>query len=127
MTSESDAEPGRARPAVRAARLAAGVEAVRDGVAIVAPDGTVEYANRMFAGRFGRDRDAIVGAPWRDLFPDEEVRRLRSDAFPGVEDGWRWTGECVGRRPDGERFTARTGVVGLDAGGFALVVYEPGE
>ncbi|MFC6719576.1 PAS domain-containing protein [Natrialbaceae archaeon GCM10025810] len=106
-------------------RALAGVTTARDGIAIVGPDGTVEFANRPYAGRVGFDRGDVVGTDWRDRHSPDEVDRLESVALPTARDGWRWTGACAYRRPDGTTVTARTSLVALDDGGLLFVVDEP--
>lgn len=115
----------RQRRSALARRALVALETVPNGVAIVTPAGTFEFVGRAFAAEFGADRDDLLGRPWHTVYPDEEVDRLRSTALPTVEDGWRWTGRCVGRRADGTTFTARTGIAGLEDGGLVFVLGAP--
>ncbi len=117
----------RQRRSALARRALVALETVPNGVAIVTPAGTFELVDRVFAAEFGADRDDLLGRPWHTVYPDEEADRLRSTALPTVEDGWRWTGRCVGRRIDGTTFTARTGIVGLEDGGLVFVLGAPSE
>ncbi|WP_265109312.1 PAS domain S-box protein [Halosolutus halophilus] len=102
----------------------AAVETVHDGTAIVGPDGTFEYVNQSFATQFGHSPQTLVGAEWRTVYADDEVDRLEREVLPTIEDGWRWTGSCVGQRSNGTTFTARTGVTGLEDGSLVFVVNE---
>ncbi|MCU4802295.1 PAS domain-containing protein [Halobacteria archaeon HArc-gm2] len=95
-----------------------------DAVAIVTPDGTVEYVNTLFARQFGAAPPELVGRPWRALFPDSEVARLESDAFPSLADGWRWIGDCELRRADGSTFTAQTRIDALDDDSLVFTVSD---
>ncbi|WP_177227724.1 PAS domain-containing protein [Halomicrobium zhouii] len=95
-----------------------------DAVAIVAPDGTVEYVNPLFARQFGAAPSEFVGRPWRALFPDAEVSRLAEDAFPSLADGWRWIGDCELRRADGSTFTAQTRIDALDDDSLVFTVSD---
>jgi len=71
-----------------ARRSLASVEFAGDGIAIVDPDGDVQFASRSFAMQFGSNRDALTGTPWRALFTDAAVSHLESAALPTVaEDG----------------------------------------
>ncbi|TYL39557.1 PAS sensor protein [Natronococcus pandeyae] len=99
------------------------LETIRDGAAIVGVDGSFEFVNQVFALQFGFDRNALAGRPWQTVYTDAAVDRLESQALPMVENGWQWTGSCVGNGTSGT-FTARTTIAGLDGGGFVLVVHE---
>lgn len=111
---------GRAIDGLR--RTAAGLEATRDGIALAGPDGTVAFTNGRYATTFGVSREAVVGAHWRDRYPDAEADRLAADAIPTATDGWRWTGTGVGRDGGGEPVALRLGIVGLDDGSLVFVV-----
>ncbi|SFC18134.1 PAS domain S-box-containing protein [Halobiforma haloterrestris] len=119
----------RRRLSVLSKRSFSGLELAGDAIAIVAPDGTVEFANRAFAVQFGADRDALSGRPWQDLFAPSAVGRLEETAIPTVEDGWRWSGTATGRRPDGADFEATVRVDGLEDGSlvFAVDALEQGQ
>ncbi|APW97198.1 PAS sensor protein [Halobiforma lacisalsi AJ5] len=110
-------------------RSVSGLELAGDAIAIVAPDGTIEFANRAFTVQLGADRDALVGRPWQDLFAPTAVDRLEETAIPTVEDGWRWSGTATGRRPDGADFEATVRIDGLEDGTlvFAVDALEQGE
>lgn len=103
-------------------RSFASIELARDAIAIVDPDGDVEFANRSFAMQFGYDRDAIIGQPWQTLFTDDSVERLETAAIPTVADGWRWTGTCTGRRKTGATITVNVRLGGPDDGSLVFVV-----
>ena len=105
-------------------RSLAGLELAQDPIAIAAPDGTLEFANRRFAVQFGDDRAALPGRSWRACFTDETVAHLESTAIPTVADGWRWTGRCTGRRRSGETFPAHVRLGGLPDGSLAFAVSE---
>ncbi|ADB59049.1 PAS sensor protein [Haloterrigena turkmenica DSM 5511] len=105
-------------------RSLAGIELAGDAIAIVAPDGTVQFANRGFAMQFGYGRDDLAGRPWRTLFTDDSVDRLETAAIPTVADGWRWTGSCTGRRKSGKTVPVRVRLGGPENGGLVFVV-EP--
>lgn len=115
---------GHQRARALARRALAAVESSRDGIAIVSPDGAFEFVSRSFATRFDYDGDELIGAPWRDVYTEDEVERLTSTALPSVEDGWRWAGTCTGRRRLGETFTVQTCIVGLDDGSLVFAVYD---
>ena len=103
-------------------RTLTGVELADDAIAIVAPDGELEFVNRPFAMAFGYDREALQGRPWRTLFTDDSVERLETTAVPTVADGWRWTGTCTGRRNSGATVPVRVRLGGPGDGGLIFVV-----
>ncbi|MXV62954.1 PAS domain-containing protein [Natronorubrum sp. JWXQ-INN-674] len=106
-------------------RSLASVELASDAIAIVAPDGEIEFANRSFAMQFGYDPDDLPGTSWQTLFTDDSVERLETTAIPTVDDGWRWTGSCTGRRQSGATFTVKLRLGGPDDGGLVFVVETP--
>ncbi|WP_226482069.1 PAS domain-containing protein [Natrinema amylolyticum] len=108
-------------------RSLASVEFAGDGVAIVDPDGEIQFASRSFAMQFGYEHDALHGVSWRDLFTDDAVERLESTAIPTIAEGWRWTGTCTGRRTTGATFAARVQFGGLEDGSLVVVVDEAEE
>jgi PAS domain S-box-containing protein len=98
------------------------VEIDREGICIVRPDGTIEYANGSYLDLYGYRADELFDAEWRLLHPSAEVERIRSDALPVVEERGEWTGESVGRRADGTTFRERMSIVNLPDGGLVVVV-----
>jgi PAS domain S-box-containing protein len=88
----------------------------------VNPEGEFAYANTSFARRFGYAVEDLWGLAWDEVFTAAERDRLEAKAVPVVEKGWRWTGSCEGRRNDGERFTARTVIAGLEDGSTVFAV-----
>ena len=102
------------RTTALARRALAAVEQGSDAIAIVTPDGTVEFVNPLFARQLGATPDELLGRRWQTLYPDAEARRLESDAFPSLEDGWRWIGDCEMRRDDGTTFVVQTRIDALD-------------
>lgn len=105
-------------------RSLAGIELAGDAIAIVAPDGTVQFTNRGFAMQFGYSRDELSGRSWRTLFTDDSVDRLETTAVPTVADGWRWTGSCTGQRKSGVTVPVRVRLDGPEDGSLVFVV-EP--
>ncbi|AQL42912.1 hypothetical protein BV210_09375 [Halorientalis sp. IM1011] len=104
-----------------ARRSLAAAEATQEGVVIVDPDGTVRFANHVYAMRLGYDPGEIEGRPWQDCYTDDEADRLASTVLPTVEDDWRWTGECVARRWDGSTVAVQASIVRLDDDSLVIV------
>lgn len=103
-------------------RSLASIELAKDAIAIIGPDGDIEVTNRSFAVQFCVDQDELPGTPWQALFTDESVERLETAAIPTVTDGWRWTGNCTGRRPTGETVPVRIRLGSLEDGSLVFVV-----
>ena len=122
LTHRIEALVERRRLTALSRRALAGVELAGDAIAIVAPDGAVEFANRAFAMQFGYDRAGIRGRSWRTLFTDDSVDRLETAAIPTVADGWRWAGTCTGRRQSGATVPVRVRLGGSGDGGLIFVV-----
>ncbi|MFP8955329.1 PAS domain-containing protein [Natrialbaceae archaeon A-CW3] len=96
-------------------------EAVGDGIALVDPDGTVIAVNTNYARQFAVTREELLGSHWGLPYPDDEVRRLEETALTVAAAGWRWKGTCIGQRGD-TTFTSGVSVIGLEDGGFALLL-----
>jgi len=103
-----------------AERSLTAIEATGDAIAVVGPDGAFSFVNRVFASRFGAAPDDLLGRPWRECFPDDEVERLESTALETVRDDWQWTGGTVCETDAGDTFTAQTRVAGLDDGSLVF-------
>lgn len=114
----------RHRLAALSRRSLASVELAGDAIAIVDPDGDLQFASHSFAIQFGYGEDTLSGTPWRELFTDDAVDHLESAAIPTVAEGWRWTGRCTGRRKTGSTFAARVRLGGLEDGSLVFAVSE---
>jgi len=106
------------------ARVAATVEAVRDGVAIAGESGSLEFLNPAFAACFGYDRAELRETDWRSLFESAAVERIETAALPAVEDGWRWTGDCPAEQRDGSSIRVTTSVSNLGTGRLLFTIYD---
>ncbi|GAB3041919.1 PAS domain S-box protein [Natronobiforma cellulositropha] len=100
------------------------LQTVTDAVAIVDRTGTFAFVNRAYAHQFGYRRAELHGSSWTRIYDEDEAERLSVTAIPAVEDGWRWSGQCTGRRRDGETVVVRTAIVGLDDGGLVVTADE---
>ncbi|RXK50548.1 PAS domain-containing protein [Halorientalis pallida] len=104
-----------------AQRGLAAAQATQEGIAIVDPDGAVEFANRVYATRLGYDPGEIEGRPWQDCYTDTEADRIATSVLPTVADDWRWTGECVARRKDGDSVAVQARIVRLEDESLVIV------
>ena len=114
------------RAATLARRALFAVETASEGVAIVTPTGTIEFVNHAYSRQFGYDPEELRGRSWTDVYTDGEVDHLETTAIPAVEDGWRWAGNCVGRRKDGNAIAVQTEIIGLEDDSLVFTVHEAG-
>jgi len=110
-----------------AERSLTAIEATGDAIAVVGPEGEFSFVNRVFASRFGAAPEDLLGRPWRECFPDDEVERLESTALETVRDDWQWTGGTVCETDRGDTFTAQTRVAGLEDGSLVFCLTGAGE
>lgn len=110
------------RTAMETARRGlAAARATQEGIAIVDPDGTIQFANSVYATRLGYEPAEIEGRPWQDCYTDAEADRLTSTVLPTVEDDWRWTGECVASCRDGGTVAVQARIAPLDDDSLVIV------
>lgn len=86
-------------------RLASILEATTDLVAIVAPDGRLQYINaagrRLLALADGASVDGKVDYHLDDLFPELALHRIQHEALEAASARGTWSGESELRRRDG--------------------------
>jgi PAS domain S-box-containing protein len=106
---------------VKEAAIAASV----DGIAIIDPDGRIEYANRAFATIFGYDAPwELIGLPHADLaHGDPGLSKTLPDLEMRIVLDGQWIGELGCFRRDGRPFQAHVSAsVALDDGGRLLCI-----
>ena len=90
------------------------VEAASDGVAVLNGD-EYTYVDETHAELYGLDdRSELLGETWRQLYDDDEVRRIETEAFPALDTDGEWQGVVTGSRPDGSTFPAELSLTRLD-------------
>ncbi len=129
----SEPEPSHATAAATPAqdaplRLVAAFTASMDGMAVLDGQERYVYLNDAHARIYGYERaEQLVGRSWRDLYDDEEVRRLGEVSLAGMRREGRWRGEAVGRRLDGSHFDQEISLTALPDGGLVCVVRDVSE
>jgi PAS domain S-box-containing protein len=107
--------------AAKRTRLEA-LEAAREGICILDPDGRFEYANGAYLDLYGYEAAELLGEPWQRLHPDAEVDRITTDVLPHVAEHGEWRGRSVGVRSDGSTFRESKAVSRLSGGELVIVV-----
>ena len=109
----------------RIERRSRALEAAIDGVAILDADGTYEYVNEAHAELYGYDDPAeLVGASWRTLYDESELRRFDEEIMPTLYETGSWRGEAVGTRADGTTFDQELSLNTFDDGEIVCVVRD---
>lgn len=115
---------GQHRQMASARRCHEALEASREATLIVAPDGTVAFANNRLATELSASPAELRGREWTELLAAASVRRLRTEAFPVAADGWSWTGQTTLATDTDEPSSSRTTLSTLDDGSAILVFHE---
>jgi PAS domain S-box-containing protein len=106
-------------------RRAQAMQTADEGIALLDDDGRYVTLNEAYADICATTADEMVGAHWTTTVAgDEEVERLRREAFSSLSDGRSWTGETIGCREDGGTFPKRLSLAALDSGGHVCVVRD---
>ena len=78
------------------------MDASRDGIAMLAPGGTVSYANAAAAQIFGRpDAQSLTGTHWSHLFRAPGLPDLEAVVTADLRDKGFWQGQLQARREGG--------------------------
>jgi PAS domain S-box-containing protein len=94
------------------------LETAWQGICIVDNNGEVEYANSAFLDLYGYRENQLLGRPWEELYPVEEVERFNDEVLPQLQQTGGWAGESVGLHENGETFPQTVSVAELPDGGF---------
>lgn len=95
-----------------------------DGIGVVGTDECFEEANETYASFYGYDPEEVVGKHWTELHPPDEVEHIKTNVFPVVERGGKWTGQSEGLRADETTFRESKMVTALDDGRLLIAVDE---
>ncbi|HAH07828.1 MAG TPA: hypothetical protein DCM05_15110 [Elusimicrobia bacterium] len=106
-------------------QLFGAMEASMDGICIQAQDQSIRYANTAFARKYGFDSPGeLAGKDWRELYPEDEVRRLETEVLPTLRRHGAWRGETVGLHTDGTRFLVEVSLTLLEGGGAVNITRD---
>jgi PAS domain S-box-containing protein len=106
-------------------RRSTAIDASMDGVALLDAAGEYTYVNPAHAALYGYDDPAeLEGCNWRELYDDEEAKRLERVAMAALDREGRWRGEAVGRRADGSTFDQELTLTAFEGGGLVCVVRD---
>ena len=82
------------------------IEDAADGIAVLI-DGEYMYVDQAHVDLYGfDDKEQLLGASWRKLYRENEVRRFEETVFPILREEGHWQGYVTGSRPDGSTFPA---------------------
>lgn len=95
----------RTRVQQRLQRQTEAIDTVREGTAIIDPDGYHVNMNQAYAEMHHANPDELIGKHWTALFPDDEAEYIRNEAFSSPEHDGIWRERMTGVRVDGTEFT----------------------
>ena len=104
--------------------LSAVVELSLDGIAVLAEDQRIRFANRSFARLHGYDTGAeLQGMDWRDFFDEAHRRAFDQQIMGQLAMAEQWSGTVTGRRLDGSAFPEEL-TLSMLSGGMAIVARD---
>ncbi|NEO53342.1 MAG: PAS domain S-box protein [Okeania sp. SIO3B5] len=93
------------------------IEAAIDGIAILVDGEHYSYINHAHVQILGYDNpEELLGKSWQILYEQEELERIKKEAFPIIEQQGFWQGECVAKRKDGTIFEEEVALTMTDVG-----------
>jgi len=103
----------------------AAIEASRDGIAVLDPQGAFTYVNQALARLHGYEQaQELIGKPWRTVLGHAEAQRLEQEALPQMKEQRHWQGEALGLRRDGSVFPQELSLTPLERGGIVCVMHD---
>ncbi|MCB1783254.1 MAG: response regulator [Alphaproteobacteria bacterium] len=101
-------------------RLAA-MEAARDGIMIINPQGRLVYMNgalRKMHGIASEDANQYLNKDWTNIFATSDVYELEENVIPEMVTQGYWRGDFTLARRDGEVLNTEMSLTSLPGGGF---------
>ncbi|NET74840.1 PAS domain S-box protein [Okeania sp. SIO1F9] len=93
------------------------IEAAIDGIAILADGEHYSYINHAHVQILGYDNpEELLGKSWQILYEQEQIERIKKEAFPIISQQGFWRGECVAKRKDGTKFFQEIALTMTDVG-----------
>ena len=103
----------------------AAIEASRDGIAVLDPQGAFTYVNRALSRLHGYEQaQELIGKPWQTVLGYAEAQRLEQEALPQMKAQRHWQGEALGLRRDGSVFPEELSLTPLEGGGIVCVMHD---
>jgi PAS domain S-box-containing protein len=98
----------------------ASLDASLDGIAVLEQDGLI-HLNQAHASVFGYHVNDLIGQSWEKLYSTQELARLKTTAFPVLEQEGQWQGEVVGQHRQGHTFVQEMTLSRLEDGKLCCV------
>ena len=99
-----------------------------DGMALLDDQGVYVAANEANARMHGYPTAAqLIGRSYQDLYPKDELSRLKNEIMPQFLKSGQWRGESRGKRCDGSVFPQELSLSRVEASkskGFVIVVHD---
>jgi PAS domain S-box-containing protein len=96
-----------------------------DGVAVTDAEGNFIFFNQAHCSLFGYETGTeLLGASWRILYPEDEIKRLEETAIPALMESGNWQGLMQAKRRDGSFFNERLSLSMLADGGILCLCNE---
>ncbi|MBN1212954.1 MAG: PAS domain S-box protein, partial [candidate division Zixibacteria bacterium] len=106
-------------------RNLAALDAATDGIAIIGNDYEYTYLNLAHARMYGYETPfELMHSPFKNLYDENEIRRLERAILPDLEKSGFWRGEITGRKKDGTLFPAELSLTVLEEGGMVSIARD---
>jgi PAS domain S-box-containing protein len=103
-------------------RELAAMEASMDGIAILESDEAYVYINEAHAKIYGyAGPEALLGKSWRELYFDDEIKKIEQEAQPWLREKGHWQGEIMGKRRDGSTIETEISLTTIAGGGLICI------
>jgi len=103
-------------------RQSAAMATAMDGIAILTQDEAYVYMNEAHAKIYGYDGpEALLGKTWRELYYDNEIKKIEREILPAFWEKGRSQGEVIGKRRDGSTVDTEISLTAIAEGGLVCV------